>query len=277
MADAIDMGAAGEGLVRFVGLAEIEAKEREKKAAEKEQLSPLNSGLASHLAKKWEKAKTDKSQIEEKLLKAKRQRKGQYDPEDLSQIEKFGGSTIFMMISNVKCRAIESWVKDVMLPAGEKPWTIEPTPVADLPIDIEEAIAKQAQKEAREMMMMAGPILTPTDVEERMEEIRDDIKKDFQTKAVKTTIKMEDELEDDLVEGNFYDAFADFIKDFATYQTAFIKGPIIRMRDVLQWEQSPTGGKTPVVKKILKREWERVSPFDIYPGPSSKSLQDGYN
>jgi hypothetical protein len=277
MANAIDMGKAGEGLIRFIGVEELEATKKQLQAAEKEQNSILNSSLASFLNKKWDKAKTDKHQIEERLLTAKRQRKGQYDPSDLRQIEQFGGSTIYMMITNVKCRAIESWVKDVMLPAGEKPWTVEPTPVADLPIDIEEAIAVQVQREAREMMMMAGPVLTPQDVEERMEEIRSDIKKDLQTKAIKETLKMEDELEDDLVEGKFYEAFADFIKDFATYQTAFMKGPIIRMRDTLQWDQSPTGGKTPVIKKMLRREWERVSPFDIYPGPSSKSLQDGYN
>jgi hypothetical protein len=274
---AIDMGKAGEGLIRFVGVEELEAKEAAKRAEEKRQNSLLTQGLATFLNKRWDKAKTDKSFTERKLLKAKRQRKGEYDPEDLQQIQQFGGSTIYMMITNVKCRAIESWVKDVMLPAGEKPWTIEPTPVADLPIEVEELIAVQVQKEARMMMLEAGPVVTMDDVNERMEEIREDIRKQMQTQAVKETIKMEDELEDDLVEGGFYDAFADFIKDFATYQTAFMKGPIIKMRDCLEWEINPaTGQKMPVIKKVLKREWERVSPFDIYPGPSSKSLQDGY-
>jgi hypothetical protein len=279
MAGAIDMGPEGDGLVRFVGNEELEAKEAAKKAAEKEQNEPLRLGLASHLLKKWEKAKINKWTVEEKLLVAKRQRKGKYNPEDLAQIEKFGGSNIFMMITNVKCRAIESWVKDVMLPSGEKPWTIDPTPVPDLPIDVEVAIAKQVQEEARQVMLMSGPQTVNLDmIEERIEEIRDDIKRDLMQKAVKQTIKMEDSLEDDLVEGKFYEAFADFIKDFATYQTAFMKGPVIRMRDKLQWEPSPVtpGKKEPVVKKILVREWERVSPFDMYPGPSSKHLNDGY-
>jgi hypothetical protein len=274
---AMDVGRKGDGLVQFVGLEELETKEAAKVAEEKRQNSPLVLGLASFVKNKWDKAKTSKFQIEAKLLKAKRQRKGQYDPDDLAQIQKFGGSTIFMMITNVKCRAIESWVKDVMLPSGEKPWTIEPTPVADLGIDIEEAIAIQVQKEAREMMLGIGPVLNPGDVEERMDEIRDDIKKDLQTKAVKQTITMEDELEDDLVEGHFYEAFSNFIKDFATFQTAFMKGPVIRMRDSLQWEDNPaTGAKTPVIKKVLKREWERVSGFDLYPGPNAKTLDDGY-
>lgn len=275
---AIDMGKAGEGLIRFVGIEELEAKEAEKKKAEKELNDELHIGLAAFLNKKWDKAKTNKSHIERKLLKAKRQRRGEYDPEDLEQIQQFGGSTIFMMITNVKCRAIESWVKDVMLPAGEKPWTVEPTPVADLPIEVESLIAAQVQKEAKMMMLQAGPVVTMDDVNERMEEIRDDIKKQMQTQAIKETIKLEDELEDDLVEGGFYEAFGDFIKDFATYQSAFIKGPIIKSRDALRWEMNPaTGTKLPVIKKVLRREWERVSPFDIYPGPSSKSLQDGYH
>ena len=279
MAGAIDMGPRGEGLVRFVGNEEIEAKEAAIRKAEQEQNSPLNLGLSSHLLKKWEKAKINKWSIEEKLLRSKRQRKGKYNPEDLAQIERFGGSNVYMMISNVKCRAIESWVKDVMLPSGEKPWTIDPTPVPDLGVDIEQAIAAQVEQEAMQMMMIGGPQAVNLDmIQERIDEIRDDIKRDLMQKAVKQTIQMEDSLEDDLVEGHFYEAFADFIKDFSTYQTAFMKGPVIRMRDVLQWERSPLepGKKTPVVNKVLKREWERVSAFDMYPGPSSKTLNDGY-
>ena len=279
MAGAIDMGPKGEGLVRFVGNEEIEAKEAAKMAAEKEQNSVLNLGLSGHLLKKWEKAKINKWSIEEKLLVSKRMRKGKYNPEDLAQIEKFGGSNIFMMITNVKCRAIESWVKDVMLPSGEKPWTIDPTPVPDLGVDIERAIAAQVETEAKEIMMSQGIQTVNLDmIEERIDEIREDIKRDLMQKAVKQTIQMEDSLEDDLVEGGFYEAFSDFIKDFATYQTAFIKGPVIRMRDVLKWENDPVnpGLKTPVVRKVLKREWNRVSPFDMYPGPSSKNLNDGY-
>lgn len=279
MAGAIDIGPKGEGLVRFVGNDEIEASAAAQRKAEKEQNSPLNLGLAAHLRKKWDKAKTNKWTIEEKLLASKRQRKGKYNPDDLAQIEKFGGSQIYMMITNVKCRAIESWVKDVMLPSGEKPWTIEPTPVPEFPVEVESAIAMQVQREAREVMLTQGVQAINLDmVEERIEEIRDDIKRDLMQKAVKTSIKMEDSLEDDLVEGGFYEAFSDFIKDFATYQTAFMKGPVIRMRDVLKWEPDPLnpGKKVPVVKKVLRREWERVSPFDIYPGPSSKNLNDGY-
>jgi hypothetical protein len=279
MSGAVDMGPAGDGLVRFVGNAEIEAKAAAQRDAEKEQNSPLVLGLAGHVMKKWQKAKINKWTVEEKLLSAKRQRKGKYNPEDLAQIEKFGGSNIFMMITNVKCRAIESWVKDVMLPSGEKPWTIDPTPVPDLPMDIEAAIAMQVQEETKQMMMMAGPGAVNLDmIQERMDEIREDIRRDMLQKAVKSTIRMEDDLEDDLVEGHFYEAFADFIKDFATYQTAFMKGPVIRMRNKLQWENDPLkpGKKIPVVKKVLTREWERVSAFDMYPGPSSRTLNDGY-
>ena len=106
---AIDMGKGGEGLIRFVGIEELEAKEAEKKKVEQELNNELHIGLAAFLNKKWDKAKTNKSAMERKLLKAKRQRRGEYDPEDLQQIQQFGGSTIFMMITNVKCRAIESF------------------------------------------------------------------------------------------------------------------------------------------------------------------------
>ena len=44
------------------------------------------------------------------MLRALRQRNGDYEPEKLAQITRQGGSEIYMMLTEVKCRAAESWL-----------------------------------------------------------------------------------------------------------------------------------------------------------------------
>ena len=122
------------GLLRVMTNEQLEADKAHKRSMYDVTLNdPLVSNLSTHIQKHWEAAKNTKWYIEERLLKCMRQRKGEYDPDDIRHIKKFGGSEIYMMLTNVKCRSIEAWVKDVMLPAGEKPWSVSMTPSPDLP------------------------------------------------------------------------------------------------------------------------------------------------
>jgi hypothetical protein len=72
--------------------------------------------LASHLKTMWEDARNHKvsSGLTERLLECDRQRRGEYSPAKLQEIRKTGGSEIYMMLTDIKCRAALSWIKDVM-------------------------------------------------------------------------------------------------------------------------------------------------------------------
>ena len=269
---AVDNSEAGSGLVRVMTNDQLESTEKTRGDVDHEQDDPFVHGLVQHVMMAWQASKTNKWVMEEKLLKSLRQRRGKYDPDDLARIEEFGGSQIFMMLSSVKCRAIEAWVKDVVLPAGDKPWGVDPTPLPDLPKEIEERIASRVLDEVREVMMTFGPdVVDEGMVEERLDEVRAELKRQLMKRADMIAQKQETHLEDELREGNFYEEFEKFIKDFATYQTAFIKGPIIRKRARLIWKN----GK-PDVKWTFRREWQRINPFDIYPSPGARNLNDGY-
>ena len=262
---------SGGGLLRIKSNKDLDAAEKAKEAIPQNQ-TPFIISLQNHISAAWSSAKTNKWVMEEKLLKSQRQRRGKYDPDDLSQLRKFGGSQIFMMITNVKCRAIESWMKDVLLPAGEKPWSIDPTPVPTLPDDFEEQVAERVTQEVMEVMAIHGPeIVTEEMVDDHIEDVRDDMMQEYKKRAERTAHKAEMKLDDILTEGNFYEALEDFLKDLASYHTAFMKGPIIRMKKKLVWEDG-----APTVKKVIVREFQRVSPYDIYPSPGARSLQDGY-
>ena len=262
-----------KGLVRVLSNKDIDdAEARTLREADEEKNDPFVLGVVAHVRSAWEAAKTAKWTVEEKLLKAKRQRKGRYDPSDLSDIINFGGSKIFMMLTSVKCRAVEAWVKDIMLPAGDKPWGVDITPIPDLPIEVENQIAAQVAGEVQDIMLNFGPgIITEDLVEERIEEVRAELKSQMRERSILKAKRNEDRLDDELTEGCFYEEFEKFIRDFSTYHTAFMVGPEVKKRARLVWKN----GK-PEMEWRFKREWRRVSPFDIYPAPAAKNMDDGY-
>jgi hypothetical protein len=75
-------------------------------------------GLVRHVKTAWERARNHKisAGITERLLSCDRARRGEYDPKKLGEIRKTGGSEIYMMLTDIKCRAALSWIKDVMQP-----------------------------------------------------------------------------------------------------------------------------------------------------------------
>lgn len=277
---AIPEGRGPSGLVRVLNNDKLDEmnKKRDQAKAESVQNQPVVQSLATHLQMHWESAKNTKWFVEERLLKCLRQRKGKYDPDDLNAIRAFGGSEIFMMLTNVKCRSIEAMIRDVMLPAGEKPWGIDPTPVPDLPVEEEMELAAQVQQEVEMIMANFGQdVVTPEMIDMRLWELRDEKSQQIKNVAKKEALRIERDIDDNFREGDFYEELSAFIKDFATYPTAFLKGPVIRRKKTLVWEDDPvTGKKKPTMGFKNIRTWKRVNPFDIYMAAAARGINDGY-
>lgn len=271
--------AGTHGLLRVMSPDALNRQEAdERKKNEDYQATPPISSLAANLRKRWDAAlRAKQSEIDERLLKCRRQRNGEYDPEVLADIKKFGGSNVFMLLTSVKCRAAAAWIRDVLVPPGEKPWSIDPTPLPKLPDEDEAAIQGEVLNETRELMMLQGIGAV------KMENIRDRLqeliakKTDEKVKQAKlATQRFDRKIEDEFQEGKFYKALIDFIDDLVTYPSAFVCGPEMRRRKTMAWRQQGDGTWKPEVVYSLVREYRRVSPFDIYPAPSSKSLQDSF-
>jgi len=99
-------------------------REEDERTLEERQNEPLFLGITAHLKECWDAAKRAKKPIETIMLKGMRQRNGEYEPEKLSAIHSQGGSAIYMGITEVKCRAAESWLRDILLDTGTPPWDI---------------------------------------------------------------------------------------------------------------------------------------------------------
>ena len=131
----------GLTLLRVVSGDELARQEREQLQSEMEarQQNPVILGIAAHLRTCWDAAYMAKQPINTIMLKALRQRNGEYEPDKLNAIQAQGGSEVYMMLTEIKCRAAESWLRDILMDSGTPPWDIHPTPEPDMaPAHMEE-------------------------------------------------------------------------------------------------------------------------------------------
>ena len=264
---------AGGGLVTIKSL---KAMAEERAAAQQANSQPVVQALNGYIRKQWMSSMMAKQMTAEiKMLKSVRARRGEYDPDKLAQLREQGSSTIYMMITSNKCRAASSWLRDTLVTASEdKPWTITPTALPDLPPNEVESIMQQAQAEVEQLYLNGTP---PTDqqVRERLLEMKDMALSHLKDLAKRTAERMEVKMEDQLQEGNWSKAFSEFLDDITTFPSAFIKGPIIRKRPKLKWVPTQDGQYTLDQTEELVMEWERVDPFNIYPSADASDVNQG--
>ena len=241
------------------------------------QNSTLVSNLASYFNKRWMYAKDAKRPIAKRMRENLRQRQGVYEQEKLFKIRQQGGSEIFANITNVKCRAAVAWLRDALLGDGNnKPWGIQPSRCPELPPDLAADANEDAQKEMALMLQAEQPVSQ----EDALEITRKALlvaKNEMMDLARREAELTEMEIESVLEDGGFHDAFADVLDDLVTYPAACLKGPIIRKRLDLAWQQDQeTGSWNGVPQEKVVTEYERVSPFDLYPAPWATDIDNGY-
>ena len=270
--------AAGLSILRVVGNDELARREREAatQALEDRQSQPFITGLTAYLRECWDAARIAKKPIEDEMLMALRQRNGEYEPSKLKAIQQQGGSEVFMMITEVKCRAAESWLRDILLDTGMPPWDIQPTPIPDLsPMQDKEI---QAQFEDAIIGIVEKQQLSPDYAQLML--LREAVSQDYRFKLLQEAYnrvdRMKNVISDQFAQGGWLGAFNEFITDLVTHPAAFIKGPVVRRQRSLGWKQDETGRTVPVPVERIGPEYERVDPFNIYPEPGITNVDDGY-
>ena len=261
------------GLINFVSPDELLKRDEEeaKKLVEEEQSQPIVLSLATHIRTVWQKHRDAKQQhLEPRLLNCLRLRQGKYDAATQAQITAQGGTDLFIKLTKVKCRAAKAWIADIY---ADKPFAITPTPIPDLPDEIEQQVSSEIAAEYEAAFyahQQAGIPLDEQTLQKQAEKYKDDVLQRLKDQAQISVEQLENEINDDLTEGGWYEALDDVVWDIVTFPAAFLKGPVTRMRKTLQWVDGQ-----PIVEETLKKSWERVSPFDMYPSPTAKTIQDG--
>jgi hypothetical protein len=269
---------AGLTFLRVVNNTELARQERETtdRALQERQNQSIILGLAGYLRECWDVAQMAKRPLEQKMLQALRQRNGEYDASKLQQIRTQGGSEIFMMITEVKCRAAESWLRDILLDDGTPPWDLNPTPIPDLsPAQSKEVQGIFAERVLK-MVEEYGKAPNASEIREIKEMVSQDYRFDVLQQAQIRADKMKLKIQDQFAQGGWGDAFNDFITDLVTFPCAFIKGPVVRRQRVLGWKVDATGRTVVEPTEQLGPECERVDPFYIYPEPGISNINEGY-
>lgn len=254
--------------LKSVAESEAEAKRRSDEMQNREYIQ----GLAAHVRRRWEVSKDSRQELEERMIECVRQRNGEYDPEILAEIQEQGGSDIFVQLTSVKCRAATSWLRDTLLGTGaDKPWAIAATPEPDLPQEVMQSLEANLSQQIMQAMQSTGQMPSEEELRQVALSMKDQTMHLAKEEAEQRVERMERRMEDQLLEGGWYQAFNEFIDDIVTFPFAVMKGPIKRRRKVMQWQD---GQLIPNV--VIRNEWERVDPFNLYWAPWAWNLNDGY-
>ena len=265
-------------ILRVVSNGQLNAEEERlaKLEVDARQQQPVILGMAAYLRTCFDAAKFAKSNIENIMLKAKLQRNGEYEPEKLTAIHAQGGSQIFMRITEVKCRAAESWVRDILLDSGMPPWDLTPTPIPDLKPEQLAEMQKVFTDKLIQHTMATGQAPTAEELADMNELYEQEYRYRLQQVAQTKADRMAELIKDQFAEGGWVESFNDFVTDLVTYPAAFIKGPVVRRQMQLGWEQGQDGRTTVQAVERLAPEFERVDPFRIYPEPGISTINEGY-
>lgn len=202
-----------------------------------------------------------------RLLKALRTFNGQYDPDQLQAIRQFKGSEVYARVTAMKARGASSLLRDVYLGA-DKAWALVPDTDPEIPPQIEQAIAALIHSELASAAQ-AGQQIDPNAIRDRATQLREAARQAAKAKAAQQGVVAEDKIEDILNEGGFYTAVAEFLTDVPLFPFACIKGPTVRLKTEVQWQN----GKA-IVSTVPKLVWNRVSPFDLYWTPGVSDIAD---
>lgn len=227
---------AGLSLLRVASNADLIKREQEELAraelAER-QNQPVILSLAGYIKRCWDAARAAKQPIETQMLASLRRRNGEYDPIKLNAIRQQGGSEVFMMITDVKCRAAESWLRDILLDTGMPPWDIQPTPLPELKPEDMKAIYDKLGQAVIQYIQSTGVSPDPVEVLELQNMFAQDYRNSLLREAQAKCDGMKAKISDQFVQGGWAEAFNDMITDVVTFPAAFIKGPIVRRQRTL--------------------------------------------
>jgi len=244
------------------------------------------SGLEGYIQSLLTSAQNQKisNGIKDVLDRCLRMKKGQYGDEVAKAINSTGMSSVFMPLTSQKITTAAAWISDIVQPDNDFVWKIEPTPIPE--IDNEamiEAVKSETMKYfEKRMQEQAEAGLPPPDPMEAFKysaEMYDQLEAMEVKEARISCDRMTRVIKDQFIEGGFGEALSDFIVDLCTYPCAILKAPVIR-KEMMITGFTPAepngGGREAIIESRIMPTYERVSPFDFFPGANTSSPNRGY-
>jgi hypothetical protein len=277
----ISPSAAPQGVIQVIppgALDRMEAQQNKKRAqaedaaAHDAQVSELAAtNLAGYIRGRFEMMRNHRNNTtagwSNRLIAALRAFNGQYDASKLQEIQKFGGSQIYMRLVAAKCRGASSLLRDVYL-QGDRPWGLDPGPDPAIPPEVMQNIEGLIRAEMQQMQAQ-GQQIDPNQVRDRLTQLLEAARQAAKNKAADSAKIAEDKIDEFLIEGRFYEALAEFLVDIAIFPFACLKGPVVRVVPGIDWSNG-----TAITTQKPQLFWERVSPFDIWWTPGVSDIEN---
>lgn len=253
--------------------AEFESKRSADSASQYIQ-QPVMDALARHVHEAYEANKTFRAEeMDNILLEDLRQANGKYDPDKLADLKRSNDPVLFWNTTGEKCNGALAWIMDVINFDNGKPFTLDPTPIPDLPKEAEDKIAEQVMIDVQ-AYLSDGNDLSLTVINRYAAMMRDKVDAELLAEAKTRAKRMELQIYDQMVEGGWHRCFEDFLYNLVWAPVAVIKGPVMRRVTVIEYRPGPFG-MVPVVTSKIKPTFKSVSPFDLYPSREAVDINDG--
>lgn len=272
------------GLIQTQTAGELGEQDQVLRDEKLKQEEELTISLISHIEKKWTAAKEAKRDIETEMVQLMHQRNGEYDSDKLQEIRSAKQPEIFMNITDTKCRNASAWVKDILFIPSGRIFAVDSTPLPELPPEVEQQIAMQVTNQyiqlAVQQAQLTGIPLQADQLKQmvasKAEEIKKKVMEEMKKKAAEMAEVIADQIDDDFVQGNFYSALEDMIDDVISFPAGFMKGPIFRNVLRKKTKKNEIGQMARDIQPEIIAEYERRSPFSIFPSPRSTDINAGY-
>lgn len=215
--------------------------------------------LGAKMAAKFTQYESDRKLAELKWARNARQYLGVYDPE-IEQVLDKNRSRAYPKITRVKCVSMLSRLMNLLFQAGDKNWTVAPSPVPD--IDEQDL---QRILDAFQVQPGQQPDTSAID-----RAIYDFAKE----KAKNLEVEIEDQLKE-LGGGCTMDYVAlcrKVIMSGVQYGAGILCGPYVEEQEVRTWTADATGKLLAGKKQAFRPRYEWTSIWDYYPDMSAKML-----
>lgn len=238
-----------------LGSLEDEARLEAERAVER--LQALGDSLQTRLREYVQ----QRDPIERRMIEDLRQYHGRYDAdtEALMSSAKYKRSKVYANITRSKTNAAEARLSELLFPADDKNWGIEPTPIPE----VYQALQDQTP--------IPGPDGQPATVGDAAQAALDAAKKACE--------KMSTAIEDALVESDYSSEARRAIHQAAMLGTGVLKGPVIVSRTNKRWERvdDPATGQSVRVLQIESDhrpavEW--VDAWNFFPDPAADCIEN---
>ena len=176
------------------------------------------------------------------------------------------GPDIVMDISSPIVKNIVGLIRDIFVGSTAQPYTINATPVVELPEDVEAQLLEKVERDLETFIAINGGDVNA--VRAQVSEMRAAVQLEENRKASVAADRLRTIVADRLYDADWEAQFIDFIDHFCIYPAAIMKAPAVNTRTVMRWDGTTVSPTTETVRQV-----ENISPFDFFPAPYATDIQ----